>query len=708
MAFFQAGTLWVNQLADGVAVLVLDVPDRKVNVLGPQALTDLEEALARIGAETSFRLLIIRSGKPNSFCAGADVREFAAGGSAADYAALSARGQQLFEKLANLRVPSAAVIGGACLGGGLELALACDYRVVVDKPDTRLGFPEIELGLIPGWGGTQQLPRVVGLEHALQMILGGRRLGAEESLRWGLADSLTDEPEQEPSALLAEPKKRPRPDVPLSTWRAWALESNWLGRRLIFRGARHVLQQRLPDDMPAPWEALEAVKIGVQKGMAAGLAYEREAIGRLATSPACRHLVDLFLQREQTRKIPALPEGRGPIRRIGIIGAGTMGAGIAQLAVLHGCEVVVREAGETALGLAMLRLMALLQRAADRGVFPASEMNGKLANIHGTTAWKGFENVDLVVEAATEDLALKKKLFQQAEEHTAANTILASNTSSLRIQDIQDSLMHPERVAGLHFFNPVHKMPLVEVARTPATSQDVINLLMAWAATLGKTPLVVRDSPGFVVNRVLMPYFNEAVLLVSEGMSIERVDEAMRRFGMPMGPLEVLDQVGLDVAAYIARAVAPVFGERFQLQPAFALMAERQWLGVKTKAGFYRYRGRKKNVNRLAVNALRAASEADAPYGMEAMSRADQLTEVRERLVGLMVNEAARCLEEGLAEDANAIDLAMVLGSGWAPHRGGPLCYAREQGRDTIIDSLIQLAQRLGERFQPCEEIKRL
>jgi 3-hydroxyacyl-CoA dehydrogenase/enoyl-CoA hydratase/3-hydroxybutyryl-CoA epimerase len=541
----------------------------------------------------------------------------------------------------------------------------------------------------------------------LQLILGGRRLNAGEALRWGLADDFTDENDQEPPAL-SEPRKRPRLNLPLGTWRERTLESNRLGRWLIFRGARHVLERRLPDDMPAPWEALEAVKIGIQKGMAAGLAYEREAIGRLATSPACRHLVDLFSQREQARKAPAIPEGRSPIRRVGIIGAGTMGAGIAQLAVLHGCEVVVREANEMALGVAMLRLMALLQRAVDRGVLPASELNNKLAQIHGTTAWKGFENVDLVIEAVTEDLSLKRKLFHHAENNTAANTILASNTSSLRIQDLQEGLDRPERVAGLHFFNPVHKMPLVEVVRTPATSQGVVDLLTAWAVAIGKTPLVVKDSPGFVVNRVLMPYLNEAVALVSEGMSIERVDEAMRKFGMPMGPLEVLDQIGLDVGAHVALAVAPVFGERLQLQPAFALMAERKWLGVKTKTGFYRYRGRKKRINRLAVNALRAASTSDAPYRMEALSRADQLAEIRERLVLLMVNEAARCLEAGLAENAAAIDLAMVLGSGWAPHRGGPLCYARERGTETVVESLVQLAQRLGERYEPCDALRRL
>jgi 3-hydroxyacyl-CoA dehydrogenase/enoyl-CoA hydratase/3-hydroxybutyryl-CoA epimerase len=251
-------------------------------------------------------------------------------------------------------------------------------------------------------------------------------------------------------------------------------------------------------------------------------------------------------------------------------------------------------------------------------------------------------------------------------------------------------------------------MPLVEVVRTPTASQSTIERATAWVAALGKTPLVVKDSPGFVVNRVLMPYLNEAVALVSEGMSVERVDQAMRKFGMPMGPLEVLDQIGLDVAAHVAEAVAPVFGERLQLQPAFVLMAERNWLGAKTRIGFYRYRRGRKRSNRLAENALRAASGAGASQQMQAMSKADQLTETRERLVGLMVNEAARCLEEGLAESASVIDLAMVLGSGWAPQRGGPLSYARERGIASMTESLVQLAKRLGARYQPCEGLHRL
>jgi 3-hydroxyacyl-CoA dehydrogenase/enoyl-CoA hydratase/3-hydroxybutyryl-CoA epimerase len=601
------------------------------------------------------------------------------------------------------------MISGACLGGGLELALACDYRVVVDHPKTQLGLPEIELGLLPAWGGTQRLPRVIGVEKALQLILGGRRLKARDAVAWGLADGITQENQETPPAFLDNPVKRPKTSLPARTWRQRFLESTRLGRRLLFRGTERVLRRRLPDDMPAPWEALEAVRTGSMQGMAAGLAYERLAIGRLATSTACRNLVRLFFQREQARKPrhDARRDGAPPIRRVGVVGAGTMGAGIAQLAALKGCEVVIREANQTALATGVLRIYALFKRAVERGVLRTEDMEAKLNAVHGTTAWKGFADLDLVIEAIVEDLHAKKAIFKEMEENTSPSTILATNTSSLLVSQLQTGLKHPERVAGLHFFNPVHKMPLVEVVRTPETRGEVTADLADWAITLGKTPALVKDSPGFLVNRILMPYLNEAVLLVVEGVRPQLVDEAMRRFGMPMGPLELLDQVGLDIAADIAAAIGPVCGDRFGRNDGFERMKEHGWLGQKNGQGFYRYRGRRKTANEAAVTVLRGASPVAAPYQMEAAPPTELRAVARERMVLLMVNEAVTCLAEGLAEGADAIDLAVVLGTGWAPHRGGPLRYAEDRGFASVVESLTQLARQYGPRFEPCAELRR-
>jgi 3-hydroxyacyl-CoA dehydrogenase / enoyl-CoA hydratase / 3-hydroxybutyryl-CoA epimerase len=706
MAFYQAETLWVNQLADGVACLIVDVPQRSVNVITRQVMTDLDSALERVAAEPSFRLLLLRSGKAGNFFAGADVREFAGIHSAEEAAALSEAGQKLFAKLARLPIPTAAVIAGACLGGGLELALACDYRIVVDHPRTQLGLPEIELGLLPAWGGTQRLPRVVGLEKAFVMILGGRRLGARDAVAWGLADRMVKDAEAEPATLLASAVKRQRASLPLRTWRQRFLESTAFGRRMLVRGAERVLRRRLPEDMPAPWEALRAMQTGVQQGMAAGLAYERQAIGRLATSAACRNLVRLFQQREEARK-PRQSEQREdvpPIRRVGVVGAGTMGAGIAQLAALKGCEVVIREVNDMALAGGILRILALFRRAVERGLLKAEELDSRLAAIHGTTAWSGFGDLDLVIEAIVEDLDAKRTIFKELEEHAAPSTILATNTSSLQVRRLQEGLKHPERVAGLHFFNPVHKMPLVEVVSAPATAAEIGPRLADWVIALGKAPALVKDGPGFVVNRILIPYLNEAVLLVIEGMRPSLIDETMQRFGMPMGPLALLDQIGLDVAAHVAAGLGPLLNGRFEYNPGFALMQEHGWLGQKSRQGFYRYRRRRRGINDAAVALLR-----DLPHShrLEAAPPAELMKAVRERMVLLMVNEAAACLGEGLAESADAVDLAMVLGSGWAPHRGGPLRYAEDRGIASVVDALTELARRYGPRFESSAALRR-
>jgi 3-hydroxyacyl-CoA dehydrogenase/enoyl-CoA hydratase/3-hydroxybutyryl-CoA epimerase len=709
MACFQTDNLHITQNPDGVATLVLDVAERSMNVFTRQVLFDLDAALDRIAGERGLRLLVIRSGKPTGFIAGADLQEFTRVTGPSDAEELSLAGQRLFDKLADLRIPTVAIISGPCLGGGLEFALACDYRVVIDHPKTQLGLPEIEIGLLPGWGGTQRLPRVVGLERALRIILGGKRLKAGEALAWGLADRVQPAAGDDTTPI-TDGVKRPRHGLPLRTWRQRLLESTPLGRWLIFRGAERLVRRRTPDDFPAPLEALQAVRVGLKEGLAAGLACERAAIGRLASTPASRNLIQLFFQREQARKVPAKYQAsqEPPIRQVGIVGAGTMGAGIAQLAALKGCEVVIREVNETALAAGVLRIFALFNKAVERGVLTAEESQRRLNSIHGTTAWKGFSDVDLVVEAVIEDLQAKRAVFREMEKEAPPSAILATNTSSLSVRQLQEVLKHPGRVAGLHFFNPVHKMPLVEVVQAPATTDETVAALVRWAIQLGKTPIVVRDSPGFVVNRVLMPYLNEAVLLAREGMSIARIDQAMRRFGMPMGPLELIDQVGLDVAAHIARSMEPLFGDRFPPPDAFQRMQDRGWLGQKSGIGFYRYQGKKKRVNEGAVAILHEKSLAPAGSRREVRSAGEHTDRARERMVYLMVNEAAACLGEGLAENASAIDLAMVLGTGWAPHRGGPLQYGRDYGYDRIVSRMQELAQDLGARFEPCAELRRL
>lgn len=708
MPLFQTENLTLDAHAEQGAILSFHVAGRSVNVFTRQVLADLDAALDVVAAQGSLRVLGIKSSKPSGFMAGADIQEFQNIRTAAEAEELSATGQRLFQKLAALTVPTVAAIGGPCLGGGLEFALACDYRLVFDQPKTQIGLPEIELGLLPAWGGTQRLPRVVGIERALQIIVGRKRLKAREALDWGLADAVASDAENYQAQMrplfqrALELGKRHRSGLPLQTWRQRLLESTPVGTRLLFRAAQRRIQQQTPIDMPAPQEAFHAVRTGILAGMNAGFRYEREAAGRLALTSACRNLITLFFLMEGARKPEGAeaPDLASALRRVGVVGAGTMGAGIAQLAAIRGFEVNVQEINEAALQAGMKRIEDLFHKAAERGVLADHEARQKAAAIGQTTSWKGFADIDLVVEAALEDLDAKRALFREMARHTRPDSILATNTSSLSVTQLQAGVDHPERVAGLHFFNPVHKMPLVEVVRTPSTTDEVVGKLVAWASAVGKTPVVVRDSPGFIVNRILVPYLNEAGLLVVEGVPCRHVDHLMRRFGMPMGPLELLDQIGLDVAAHIARSMEPLFGNRLPRHPALDQMVQAGWLGVKSGRGFYVYRGKSKKVNEEMLKRLRGDEK------MLTTTSASSPAELTDRMVLLMVNEAATCLKEGLADRADQVDLAMVLGTGWAPHRGGPLRYADDRGVPNIVAALTQLQQKHGVRFEPCAGLR--
>jgi 3-hydroxyacyl-CoA dehydrogenase/enoyl-CoA hydratase/3-hydroxybutyryl-CoA epimerase len=714
MPIFQSENVVVEKDADGSVVLILDVAGRSHNVFTRQVLADLDAALDKVAALGGVPVLVVRSGKKTGFLAGADLNEFLTVKDAAGAEALSALGQGVLNKLAALPVPSVAAVSGPCVGGGLELALACDYRLVFDKPGTQVAQPEVRLGLLPGWGGTQRLPRAVGLERSLEMILTGKSLGAREAFAWGLADALAtteDELRDQFARLLGRAireGKCHRDRLPRRTWRQKMMESTAFGRKVLLQAARRRVARRSWDDMPAPTEALEAVRVGITDGLEAGLAQERQGAGRLAMSTACHNLVRLRLA-ELNRQLPEELRGLHPTRakRVGVVGAGTMGAGIAQLAAVKGCEVVVQEVNESALGAGLLKVRDLFNKAVERKLLTAQEADRRLAMVRGTLRWEGFDNVDLVVEAAVEDLDAKRAVFRELEARTRPATPLATNTSSLSVGRLQEGLAHPGRVAGLHFFNPVHKMPLVEVARAAGSSDQALAVLAQWALDLGKTPVLVRDSPGFVVNRILMPYLNEAVLLVGEGLKIDRIDAALRRFGMPMGPLELLDQIGLDVAAHVAASMRPVLEGRFAPNTAFERMRANGWLGQKSGRGFYIHRGKRPKVNDLAQNLLRGEAQGAGATLAKALSPAARLSEARERMVLLMVNEAAMALGEGLASSADVIDLAMVFGTGWAPHRGGPLHYADDRGLTEVVQALVNFAGRYGPRFEPCEELKR-
>jgi 3-hydroxyacyl-CoA dehydrogenase / enoyl-CoA hydratase / 3-hydroxybutyryl-CoA epimerase len=700
--------LELEKRQNGMVVLWLDLADRPLNVLNRRLLSELEQAFQEISQNSVCRLLAVASRKSSGFLAGADLHEFAAIQTGAEAAAISATGQRLFDLLAKIPVRTVAVIHGPCLGGGLELALACDHRLVIEQRSTQIGLPEIELGLLPAWGGTQRLPRTIGIERAMQVILMRKRLNAVEAVRWGLADRsfesqalALDYAETQLLPDTIEHGKGGMSRRKKGTWRQRILESTPMGRWLLFRGAARVLARKVPDDMPAPHEALAAMRTGMTEGMVAGLAAEREGIGRLATTTACRNMMTLFFLIERARKADSeTPDGHHMPKRIGIVGGGTMGVGIAQLAMIKGCDVILKEVDEQLLATARSKLEALFEKAVENRVLARSEARERLDRMVCTTQWQSFHDADLVIEAIVEDIKLKRQVFQDLERHVRPEAILATNTSSLLVSQMQEGLAHPARLAGLHFFNPVHKMPLVEVVRTSATSPAVVSALAQWAASLGKIPVLVGDSPGFIVNRILVPYLNEAGMLVAEGMPVESIDRVMRRFGMPMGPLELLDQVGLDIAAHVAGSLQGLFAGRLTPHPALERMCQHGWLGQKTGRGFYRYLGKKKVVDRQAMEELRRELGAS---GNQHVAHED----ARDRMVCLMVNEAALALADGLGEHAEDIDLAMVLGTGWAPHRGGPLRYADNRGVADVVKTLESLAHTHGPRFAPAGELRR-
>ena len=701
MPLLTTDNLTLEVTATGFADLMIDVRGRSMNILTTQLLDDLDRALELLRCSTDVQVVVISSAKKSGFIAGADVHELSAITTPQQAQQLSQRGQLVMQRLATLPIPTVARVHGACLGGGLELALACDYRVAIDLPGTQFGLPEVDLGLIPAWGGTQRLPRTVGIERALQIILTGRRLDARTAARQRLIDELLSEPVDAAFSAFADYAiqhgKRTRLRLPLHSLRQLVLESSAFGRKLLFKAFERILRGRVPDDMPAPWEALEAVRVGIRDGFEAGLVREQEAVAKLSQGNASRNLIGLFLGREEARKSVSVTTP--PVTRIGVVGAGTMGAGIVELAALKGCEVAVQEVNEEALGAGVMRVAALFQKALEQRILSEEDYRRNLARIRPTIRWEGFDKVELVVEAASEDLDVKRRLFRELEKHTLPRAVLATNTSSLLVANLQDGMTHPERVVGLHFFNPVHRMPLVEVAHAPRTERRCIEAAVQWAAGLGKTPLVVKDSPGFVVNRVLMPYLNEAVLLLLEGLAPTTIDHVMVRFGMPLGPLELLDQIGIELAAHIAQGAALIFANRLPAHDAFNVMSSHRWLGLKSGKGFYVHKGKSRKVNREAIATLRKQCPRTAP--LAGLPGPALVAQARERMVLLMCKEALLCEREGIADSAEIIDLAMVLGAGWAPHRGGPITYARQRGMDSVNEALTAFARQMGERFTP-------
>lgn len=673
-----------------VLALVLDEAGKKVNTLGSRQLSWLDLVLARVEAERP-RGLILLSGKADTFVAGADLEELAAFKDPNDVQMLLTRGHGLLARLAALPCPTVAAIAGPCLGGGLELALACTARVATTAPSTRLGLPEVRLGLIPGLGGTQRLPRLVGVPVALDLLTTGRALDAEGALAIGLIDA-TSAPARLWRTAVELLECRPRAPARGSLGqRAIDLAAHWPGlSQLVFGRALRQVRAKTGGRYPAAEAAVAVVAAGLREPLPRALGHEATAFSQLVVSATARNLIAIFFRKNEVEKKAAEIAGSArPIRAVGVLGAGFMGSGIAHAAAAAGLPVILTDHEPAVLRRALSGSAALFAAEARRKKWCPGAAKTALARLRPTLDRGALRGAEVVIEAVFEDLALKQALLRELEAVTPERQVFASNTSAIPIAKIAAASRRPWQVVGMHFFSPVAKMPLVEVIRHPSTSRETLATAVELGRRLKKTVIVVSDGPGFFTTRVLAPFLNEAVWCLADGASIEQVDRALLAWGWPAGALALMDEVGLDVGRHASRVLEGAFGVRFAPPALVESLVTAGHLGRKSGRGFYDYGGRSKRPSRELVSGRRGGG---APLAER---------EIAERCFLAMLNEAARAVEDGILTSPAEIDLAVLLGFGFPAFRGGLLCEAERIGLSKVVEELEEYAARLGPRFTP-------
>jgi 3-hydroxyacyl-CoA dehydrogenase/enoyl-CoA hydratase/3-hydroxybutyryl-CoA epimerase len=654
--------------AQRIAWLSCDARGVSTNVLSRPVLEDLDRALAEIERERPVALIVL-SAKPNGFIAGADIKEFLKLDTPDDAYGLVRAGQRVLDRLEALPCPSVAALHGFVLGGGLELALACHHRIGADDARLSLGLPEVMLGIHPGFGGTVRSVRLLGVRAAMELMLTGKPLRARRALEIGLIDALAAPGELRERARQLALERRARRSAPV------------LDRLLNLPPVRPLVARRLidslrakvrPEHYPAPYAIVELWR---QQGAVGAQSYEAEArsISTLMCTPTSRNLVRVFMLQDRLKGLAG--RASADLNRLHVVGAGVMGGDIAAWAALRGLSVTLEDRSRELIEPALVRARTLFEkRLREPGALDAA-----LARLRPDPAGEGVADADVIIEAIFENLEAKQALLARLESRLKPGALLATNTSSIRIETLSQALKQPDRLVGIHFFNPVAQMQLVEIVRGESSNAEAVRRALQLTRTLDKLPLPCRSAPGFLVNRVLMPYLNEALFALSEGIAPAVIDRAGIRFGMPMGPVELTDVVGLDVAHSVGEVLAKALG-----RTAPDVLAERirqGKLGRKSGEGFY--------VWELGKPVRPAASDAEIPADLE------------DRLILPMVNEAAACLREGVVEDADLLDAGAIFGTGFAPFRGGPISYARARGLDEVRARLEQLAQRYGARFRP-------
>ena len=682
---------------DGVAILTMDVPGETMNTLRAEFADEINAVLDDIEHNKSIKGVVLISGKKGSFVAGADIGMLDKCETAEDAEQLSLQGQATMQRIENMPVTWVAAIDGPALGGGLELALCCHYRVCTESDKTVMGLPEVQLGLLPGSGGTQRLPKLIGIQAAMQAMLTGKQFRPKQAKKAGIVDDVV------PASVLLDVaaefalKGKPQSKEPKLNMMGKVLEKTPFGRSVLFKQARKQTLSKTRGNYPAPERIIDVLEAGATS-IAKGYKQEAKHFGELVMTPESKQLRNIFFATTEMKKEHGV-EGVEPakVNKAAVLGGGLMGGGIAFVTAKAGIPVRIKDIRADGIANAMKYSYDLLSKRVKRRILMKSKMQKQMSLLTGSTDYVGFGNTDIVVEAVFEDVKLKQQMVADIEQHAAEHTIFASNTSSIPIKHIAEKAARPEQVIGLHYFSPVDKMPLAEVIAHEGTSDQTISTTVAFARRQGKTPIVVKDGAGFYVNRILAPYMNEAACLLLAGEPIEHIDKALLNFGFPVGPMKLLDEVGIDVGSKISPILVADLGDRFTAPDAFDKLLDDDRKGKKNKRGLYAYTGKK------------PGKEVDeSVYTLLGVTPSQQLShdQIAERCVLLMLNEAAMCLDEGLIRSARDGDIGAIFGIGFPPFLGGPFRYMDSLGIDHVVARLNHYEKLLGSKFAPAEVLK--
>lgn len=693
-----------------IALVEWDLVGEKVNKLSTPVMTRFKEVLEELN-NSSYKAAILISRKPGIFIAGADIEEIKSLKTREAFMPALTAAHEVFNLIEDMKMPVIAAINGACLGGGCELILACDYRMASDDKSTRIGLPEVKLGIIPGFGGCVRLPRTIGLQAALDIIVQGKAVDAARAARMGLVDQVVHPSVLEEQAIkFAEDliksgklKKCHKQFQPKGI--AGSLMESVVGRTLVFSQARKMTAKATAGHYPAPMKALDVIqKTYGMKNRARALEIEMDGFCDVAVTDVSKNLINVFFLMESVKKKTGVSSDVKPIdvKRIGVLGAGTMGGGIAYVAADRGIEVRLKDINNQALAIGFAHARDLWSKLLKKKRVSLYDFNRKMNLITGGLDFSGFGQLDVVIEAIVEDMNIKKKVIAETAAQCKPNCIIATNTSSLSVTEMGKAHPHPENFVGMHFFNPVHKMPLVEVIRGEKTSDEAVATIFELSKRMGKLPVVVRDGPGFLVNRLLVPYLIEAVWLLEDGMAIDVVDRMYKKeFGMPMGPFALMDEIGIDVCIKVSKIFHDSLGDRIMIPNLMMKLKDSDRLGKKNKKGFYLYddRGKSQGVDSTVYTEL----------GLGNPTNKLSSTEVIRRGIFPMINEATLAMiEEHIVDTPDEVDLGMITGTGFPPFRGGLLRYADTVGTQVIADELEVLATKYGERFKPSTPLRNM